>query len=142
MTSSPLDSTHGHMKSGVTCHHCLWTAHTVGLGRQRRAWHDIIALGQHTRSDYVGRGMTSPPFDSTHGRTTSIVACHHRLWAAQTVERLRAWNTIIALEWQTWSNDVGRGMLSPPLDIAHGRTTSWAVPLCEPWSSSNNLCSD
>ena len=87
MPSLPLDSTHGHMKSGVTCHHCLWIAHTVGLGRQRRAWHDITALGQHTRSDYVGCGMTSPPFDSTHGQITSGVAFHHRLWEAHTVER-------------------------------------------------------
>ena len=93
-------------------------------GRQRRAWLDINALGQHTWSDDVGRGMTSPPLDNTHGRTTSGVTCHHRLWTAHTVERRRAWHTIIALWQHTWSNDVGRGMTSPPLDSTHGRTTS------------------
>ena len=33
--------------------------------------------------------------DSTHSRTTSGVACHHRLLAAQMVERHRAWHAII-----------------------------------------------
>ena len=41
--------------------YCLWTAHTVGLGQQRRERHDITALGYYTRTDYVKRGMTSPP---------------------------------------------------------------------------------
>uniref|UniRef100_A0A494G913 Uncharacterized protein n=1 Tax=Solanum lycopersicum TaxID=4081 RepID=A0A494G913_SOLLC len=150
MISSPLDSTHGHMKSGVTCHHCLWTTHTVGLGRQRRAWHDITALGQHTRSDYigrgmtsppldsthrqttsghtrsdyVGRGMTSPPLDSTHSRTTSGVAFHHRLWAAHTIERCWVGHDITAFGQHTRSNDVGCDMSSPPVDSTLGRTTS------------------
>ena len=83
MPSPPLDSTHGRMMSGVACHHHPWTAHTVV---RRRAWHDLTALGQHTQLDYVGRGMTSPPLDSTHGRTTSAVACHHCLWVAHTIE--------------------------------------------------------
>ena len=138
MPSPPLDSTHGRMTSGVACHHRPWTAYTVG---RRRAWHDIAVLGQHawsdgvgqgmtssplgrTRSDYVGRGMTSSPLDSTHSRTTSCVACNHRLWAAHTIERRRAWHTIIAHGWQTLSNDVGRGMPSSPLGSTHGRMTS------------------
>ena len=66
----------------------------VGL---HQAWHDIIALGQHTRLNDVGRGITLPPLDSKHGRTMSGVACHHRLWAAQTVERRLAWHVIIAV---------------------------------------------
>ena len=33
-----------------------------------KALHAIIALGQHTRSDDVGRGITSPPLDNKHGR--------------------------------------------------------------------------
>ena len=103
MTSPPLDSTHGRMTSGVTCHHCLWAAHTVEL---RRAWHDITAIGKHIRSDYVKRDMTSLPLDSTHGRTTSGVEFHH------------------AFGQHTRSNDVGRGKTSPPLDNTHGRTTS------------------
>ena len=92
MTSPPLDSTHG---------------------QQRQAWHDIPAFGQHTRSDFrrdmrspplnntqsndVGRGMPSSPLGSTHGRTTSGVACHHSPWTANTVERRRAWQPIIAI---------------------------------------------
>ena len=121
MTSPPLDSTHG---------------------RQRRAWHAITVLGQHTQSDDVGRDMPSPPFDSTHTRTTLGVACHHRLWAAHMVERCRAWHSIIAFvlahivgrcrAWhaiialgrQTRSNDVGRGMPSSPLGSNYDRTAS------------------
>ena len=41
--------------------------------------------------------MPSLPLGSTHGRMTSGVACHHRLWAAHTVERRRAWHAIITL---------------------------------------------
>ena len=51
-TSPPFDSTHGR-RSRVTCHHLLWTAHTV---KRRRAWHAIIAFGQHTRSNDSERG--------------------------------------------------------------------------------------
>ena len=79
-----------------------WTARTVG---RRWAWHDITALGQHTRSNDVGRGTTSPPLDSTHYRTTLGVTCHYRLWTAHTF------------------NNVGRGLKSPPLDSTHDRTT-------------------
>ena len=139
--SPPLDSTQGRMTSGVACHRRPWTAPTVGrrgawheitalglhrgwswhditvieqnmIGR-RRAWHDITALGQHTRSDYVRRGMTSPPLYITHSRTTSGVACHHRLWAAQTIKRRRARHAIIAHGRQTRLNDVRRDMPSP-----------------------------
>ena len=46
---------------------------------QSRAWHAIIALGQHGQFEYVGRGMTSWPLRSTHGRTTLGVACHFDL---------------------------------------------------------------
>ena len=109
------------MSSGVTCHHRLWKAH---MFKQRRAWIEVTAFGLHARLDYVGRGMTSPPLDSTHTRTTSAMACHHRLWAAHTVEQRRAWHAIIALGRQTRSNNVRRDMPSPPLDSTHGRTTS------------------
>ena len=59
--------------SGVTCHHRLWKAHTI---ERRRAWLNIISLGLHARLDDVGRGMTSPPLDCTHGR-------QHRAWHAK-----------------------------------------------------------
>ena len=86
MTSPPLDSTRS---------------------RQRRVWHDITVVGQHTRSDDVECDMTSPPLDSTHGQTTSGVACHHRLWTAYTVECRRMWHAIIAFGQHTGSNDSG-----------------------------------
>ena len=127
------------MTSGVTCHHLLLTAHTV---ERRRVGHAIIAFGQHTQSKDVGRGMIShafgqhtrsndvgrdmpsPPLDSTHDRTTSGVACQHRLKASHTDERCRAWHDITAFGQHTQSNEVGHDMSSPPLDSTHGRMTS------------------
>ena len=108
-----LDSTHGRTTSGVACHHRLCAAQTV---ERRQVWHAIIALGRQTRSNDVRHDIPSPPLDSTHGRTTSGVACHHRLWAAQMVERRRAWHAIIAFRQHTRSNDVRRGMPSSRLD--------------------------
>ena len=121
MPSSPLDSTDGRPPSGVACHHRPWTAQMV---ERRRTCHAIITLGQHTRSDGVGRGMPSSPLGSTHGRTVSSVACKHRLWAAHTVERCRAWHAITAFGQHTQLNDVGHGMPSSPLGSTHGRTPS------------------
>ena len=91
---------------------------------RRRAWHSIIAFRQHTWSKNVRRDIPSPPLDSTHGRMTSSVACHHHLWAAHTVERRQLWHASIALWQHTQSKEIGRGMTSPPLDSTHGRTTS------------------
>ena len=121
MPSSPLGSTHGCTTSGVACHHRLWATHTV---ERRRVWHAIIAFGQHRRSTNVRRGMPSSPLGCKHGRTTSGLASHHRLWAAHTVDRRRAWHAIIAFGQYTRSSDVGRGMPSSPLGSRHGRTTS------------------
>ena len=137
MTSPPLDSTHGRT-SCVTCHHHLWTAHMV---ERCREWHSIISLGRETRSNNVERCMLSSPFASTHSRTTSGVAWHHRLWAAHTVERRWALHAIIAfgqntcrttsgvachhrLGQHTRSSDVGRGMPSSPLGSTDGRMAS------------------
>ena len=103
MRSSSLDDKHGRTTSGVACHHRLWAAQTVG---QRRALHAIIAFGHHIQSNDVGRGMPSLPLGSTHGRTTSGVACHYLLWATHTVERRRAWHDITALGQHTQSKDV------------------------------------
>uniref|UniRef100_A0A3Q7GTG3 Uncharacterized protein n=1 Tax=Solanum lycopersicum TaxID=4081 RepID=A0A3Q7GTG3_SOLLC len=102
MPSLPLDSTYGQTTLDVVCHHRLWVAHTV---ERCRAWHDITTVGQLTRSNDVGRGMPSSPLGSTSGRTPSGMACHHRLWAAQTVERHWTWHDITALghhPWSTW----------------------------------------
>ena len=65
MQSSPMGSTDNRTATGIACHHRPWTANTI---EQRQAWHAIIALGQHTRSDDVGHGMTSPHLENTHGR--------------------------------------------------------------------------
>ena len=112
MPSSPLDTTHGQTTSGVACHHRLWEAQK---DERRRAWHENITFGQHTRLNYVRRGMTSPPLYSTHGRTTSGVACHHRLWIPHTVKQRRVWHSIITFGQHTRSNYVRRGMPSSPL---------------------------
>ena len=121
MPSSPLGSTNGRTTSGVACQHHVWVAHTV---ERRRAWHASIAFGQHTRSKDVKRGMTSPPLDSAHGRTTSGATCHHRLWKAHTVERRRAWHAIITFGQHKQPNGVRRGMPLSPFYGEHGRTTS------------------
>ena len=121
MPSPPFESTHDRTKSGVACHHHLWATHTVEL---RRACHAIIAYGQHKWSNDIGREMPSPPLESTHGRMTSGVACHHHLWAAHTVELHRAWQAIIAFRQHKRSNHVGRGMPTSPLGSTQGRTTS------------------
>uniref|UniRef100_A0A3Q7IU85 Reverse transcriptase/retrotransposon-derived protein RNase H-like domain-containing protein n=1 Tax=Solanum lycopersicum TaxID=4081 RepID=A0A3Q7IU85_SOLLC len=55
MPSSPLGSTDGRKASSVACHNRPWTAQTVS---RRRAWHAVIALGQHKRSTVVGRAYT------------------------------------------------------------------------------------
>ena len=89
--------------------------------KRRQAWHSIITYGQQTRSNNVGCGMTSPPLDSTHGQLTSGVTCHHRRWITHSVKRHRVWHAIIAVGQHTRSNDVRRGMTSPPLDSIHSR---------------------
>ena len=121
MPSLPLGSIDGRTASCVACYRHLWPAHTV---EQHRAWHVIIAFGQHTQSNDVRRFMPSSPLDGKHGRTTSGVAFNHRLWAAQTVERRRAWHAIIALGQHRRSDGVGRGMPSSPLGSTHSRTRS------------------
>ena len=123
MTSPPLDCTLGRTMSDVAFHHRLRAAQTV---KQRRLWHDITTLGKHTRSNDVGRGMTSSPLGSTQ------------------VNRRWAWNNITAFGQHTESNNVGRDMPSPPFDSTFRRTTSgvachhrrWAahmVKRCQAW---------
>ena len=103
----------------MALHHLPWTSRTVnnvgrGMtsppldcthGRQSGAWHDITALGQHTRSDDVERGMTSPPLGSTHGR------------------QRQAWHDITTFGQLTRSNDIGRGNPSSPMGSTHGQMT-------------------
>ena len=150
MPSSPLGSTDGRTTSGVAFHHRLWTSShsrtasgvayhhcplTENAVERRWAWRAIIALGQHTRSNDVRRGITSPPLHNTHDRTTSGVTCHQRHWTAHSVERRRVWHDIIAVGKHTRSNDIERGMTSPPLDYTHGRTTSVVASYHRPWTA-------
>ena len=125
-----MDGNHGQTTLGVTCHHRLWTTHTV---ERCRAWHAIITFGQHK------------------WLTTSGVACHHRLWAVHTVERHWAWHAIIAHGRQAQSNDVRCDIPSPPLDNTYDRTTLgrachhrlWAahtVERCRAWHDISRLC--
>ena len=139
MPSSPLGSTNSRTTSGMESHHRLWNSShsqtawgvaclhrpwTDCMVRRFQAWHAIIALGRQTWSNDVGLGMKSPPLDSTHGRTTSGMASNHRLLVAHMVERHRAWHAIRILRRQTRSNNVGRGMPSPPLDNIYSQMTS------------------
>ena len=101
MTSLPLDNTHG---------------------RQRRAWHDITAFGQHTWLDYIGRGWLSSPLDSIH-----------------MVRQRRAWHAIISLIQYTRSDDVGRVVLSLSLACTHGRTIFGVAMLSLPLISTHRL---
>ena len=149
MMSPPLDNSQGRQrrawhditsfgqhtqkaKSCVAFHHRPWTSHTVG---RRRAWHDITTLGQHTWSNNVERGMPSSRLASTHGRTASGVACHHHLWESKTVKRRQAWHEITALGLHRWSNDVGCGMKSQPLESTHGRTMPGVACHQHPWTA-------
>ena len=110
---------------------CLWEAHTV---ERRRAWHDITALGRHARSNDIGHGMTSPPLDSTDNR-------QRRAWyditdiGQHTVGRRRAWLDITALGLHAHSNDVRRGMTSPPLDSPHVRLLSGGACYHRLWAA-------
>ena len=85
MPSLPFDSTHGGKMSGVSYHYSHCPAHTF---IRCRAWHAIIALGnhthnqtmsnmasiftlgQHTLSHDVRDSMLLFPFDCTHGWTS------------------------------------------------------------------------
>ena len=138
MPSSPLESIHSRTTLGVAFHHIPWTANAA---ERRRAWHEITALGLHAPSNDVGRGMTSSPLDCSHGRTTSGVAGHHRVWTAHTVGNVGRdmpslpldnmhgrMASSVSCHHRLWTahtiGNVGRHMASPPLDSTHGRTTS------------------
>ena len=132
MLSSPLASTHSRTTLGVEYHHRLWVAHTV---ERRRAWHAIIAFGQHTRSNDVGRGM---PSRILAAHTVERRLAWHAIIAfglADTVVRRRAWHAIIAHGQETRSNDVGHGMQSSPLGSTDSRTASGVACHHRPWAA-------
>ena len=72
----------------------------------------------------MGHGSPSSPLEYPYGWTTSGVACPHVPFVAHTFGRRQTWHTIIALIQHKLSENVGRGMLSSPLNRIHGRTTS------------------
>ena len=132
MPSSPLDGKQGGTTSGMACHHHLWAAQTV---ERRQEWHSIIAFGL---AHIVVRCRAWQAINALRrqiGRTTSGLACHHRLWAAHTVERLWAWNHITAFGQHTWSNDIECGMPSLPLGSTHGRMTLGVACHHSPWTT-------
>ncbi|TMW86553.1 hypothetical protein EJD97_021230 [Solanum chilense] len=121
MPSLPFGSTQGRAMTVVTCHIHPWTTHTVG---GCRLWHAIIALGQHTRVEYVRHGMPSLPLDSTHGRTMSGVAGHHHPYTPY-----------------IGSKHIGRGMPSSSLDNIHDQTTSGVAYVAECYRVLNAIIS-
>ena len=56
-----------------------------------------MALGQHTRSYDVGRGIPSSPLGSIGGWTTLGVTSYFQPWTPNTMGGRRAWHAIIAL---------------------------------------------
>ena len=48
--------------------------------------HAIVYIRQHMQSDDIRRGKLSSPFESTHDRKTSCVACPNGIWAAHAVD--------------------------------------------------------
>ena len=175
MPSLTLDSRHCGKTLNMAYHHCLWIGYMV---RRRRAWHAIMPLAQHTRFDYVMHGHSSPlwiiyghgmllspldkihgrttlalamlqsPLDSTHSHTTTNVKCDHCPWTIYMVGLYRVWDVIISLGKNTLFEDVGRYMLSSPLDITHDQRmlgvacphVSWAAHMVgrrQPWQCYN-----
>ncbi|TMW84675.1 hypothetical protein EJD97_024656 [Solanum chilense] len=112
MRAWSMGSTHCQTMSRVACQYQSWLAHIIRL---RRAWHAIMALGQHTRSDDVRCERPLSHLDSIH-----------------TVGQRLAWHDIISLGQHTRSEDVGRGMLSSPMDFTHDRTTLGMAMLSSP----------
>ena len=62
--SSSIESIHDRTTLGMACYHQPWTTHMIG---SLRVWHAHMALGQHTRSEYVVCDMPSKLLSSTHG---------------------------------------------------------------------------
>ena len=107
--------------SGVGYHHRSYVAYMVVL---REVWHVIISIGQNTRLKDVDRGMQPSPLDSTQGRTTSDVACHHCPLTKNTIGRRRAWHAIIAHGLHKLLDNVRRGKPIVALGSINCRMTS------------------
>ena len=130
MPLQPLDSTHSWISLGVTGHHNPSTTHMI---EKRQAWHDIISLEMHTRSDKFRHGMPSWPQKSTHSRTISSVQCHYRPWIAPTDGLCRVWHAIFTGGQHIWSEEIGHAIPSLPLNKTHGRIMSCVICHHNPW---------
>ena len=84
--------------SNAEFHRNPWTPHTVG---RSWAWHAIIALGKHTLSKELGRGILSSLFDRTYFQTTSHLACLHGRWVAHS--RTVSGKACYLLPWTTYT---------------------------------------
>ena len=127
----PLGDAYGRTKLGVACYQRRRVEQTVW---QCSAWHVIISLGYHIRSDYVGRGMQSLPLGKTHGQTTSSVAGNHIPWTTHTVEKRRAFHAFFVFGLHTQSDDVRHGMPACPLGRKYCKTTSGKAFHHRPWT--------
>ncbi|TMW81743.1 hypothetical protein EJD97_008050 [Solanum chilense] len=131
MLSSLLDCTHGRTMLGMamlssplgSTHSTTMSARVVGLCR---AWHDIIAIVQHTLLDNVRRDVPYSLLDNTHGGTMSGMSCNHQTCIAYTVGRRRAWDAIMTLGKHTQLDYVGCGRPLSPLDSIHMAGQRWA----------------
>ena len=126
-----MDGKHGRTTSGETCHHRLWTTHTV---ERHQAWHAIIAFKPADTVRWC-RAWHAIIAQGRHSRMTSGVACHQRLWTAHTVRRRRAWHAIFSFGKHRRSYNVGRGMPSSPLDGTNGRLSSGVTCHHSPWTA-------
>ena len=125
----------------VTCHHCPWTANTIGRCQASNA---IITHGQDRWLDDVGHRMPSYPLDNIHtesmlgmafhrcnwttykGQTMLGVACHHCPWTAKKVVGHYTLDAIIALVKHTWSTTLGTKCHNGPWAVhMAGRREEW-----------------
>lgn len=91
----------------------------------RRVWHVIIALGNNTRLDNVGRYTLSSPLEIRNNHTMPGLACPHDPWVEHMVGWRQAWDAIISFGQHTWWDEIVRSMPSSPLERTNGRMT-WA----------------
>ena len=108
------------------------SSHTVIQHRGRYA---IIALGLHTWSVNVRRGMPTWTLGSINGRTMSSVTCHHPPCAAHTIRFFRAWHARMVLGQHTQPDDIDRCMPSSPLGSTLCLMTSGVAFHHRPWEA-------
>ena len=68
--------------------------------------------------------MPLAPLENIHNQATSGIACDHRFWTSHTIGLHQLWHDIMSLEKKIFSENVGGGMPSSPLDNIQCPTTS------------------